>query len=124
MINARCIITVYILISAKGFDIVMMSDSMREMLDLKETAEIVNGVHNANADAFRDRLQKQMDAIPEYAYLNSLQMQDFKNLDDLYVTMFNIKSEEELEQRIIRTPEVQKSAFRRLWQQLPKVTVQ
>ncbi|WP_183859978.1 hypothetical protein [Pectinatus brassicae] len=102
----------------------MMSDSMREMLDLKETAEIVNGVHNANADAFRDRLQKQMDAIPEYAYLNSLQMQDFKNLDDLYVTMFNIKSEEELEQRIIRTPEVQKSAFRRLWQQLPKVTVQ
>lgn len=123
MINARCIITVYILISAKGFDIVMMSDSMREMLDLKETAEIVNGVHNANADAFRDRLQKQMDAIPEYAYLNSLQMQDFKNLDDLYVTMFNIKSEEELEQRIIRTPEVQKSAFRRLWQQLPKVTV-
>lgn len=124
MINTRCIITVYILISAKGFDIVMMSDSMREMLDLKETAEIVNGVHNANADAFRDRLQKQMDAIPEYAYLNSLQMQDFKNLDDLYVTMFNIKSEEELEQRIIRTPEVQKSAFRRLWQQLPKVTVQ
>lgn len=124
MINTRCIITVYILISAKGFDIVMMSDSMREMLDLKETAEIVNGVHNANADAFRDRLQKQMAAIPEYAYLNSLQMQDFKNLDDLYVTMFNIKSEEELEQRIIRTPEVQKSAFRRLWQQLPKVTVQ
>ncbi|MDQ0204855.1 hypothetical protein [Pectinatus haikarae] len=97
----------------------MMSDSMREMLDLKELAEIVNGVHNANADAYRDRLRKKMDAIPEYAYLNSLRMEDFKKLDDLYAAVREIKTENELEKRIIRTPEVQKSAFRRLWKQLP-----
>lgn len=98
----------------------MMSDSMREMLDLKELAQIVNGVHNANADAYRDRLQKKMDDIPEYAYLNSLRMEDFKTLDDLYAAVRTIKNEEELEKRIIRTPEVQKSAFRRLWKQLPQ----
>ncbi|TCS80038.1 hypothetical protein [Pectinatus cerevisiiphilus] len=98
----------------------MMSDSMREMLDLKELAQIVNGVHNPNADAYRARLRKRMDAIPEYAYLNSLRMEDFKTLDDLYATVKGIKTEEDLEKRIIRTPEVQKSAFRRLWKQLPK----
>lgn len=93
---------------------------MREMLDLKELAQIVNGVHNPNADAYRARLRKRMDAIPEYAYLNSLRMEDFKTLDDLYATVKGIKTEEDLEKRIIRTPEVQKSAFRRLWKQLPK----
>lgn len=98
----------------------MMSDSMREMLDLKELATIVNGVHNPNADAYRKRLQKKMSAISEYAYLNSLQMEEFKTLDDLYDTMRKIKTAEELETRIIRTPEAQKSAFRRLWNQMPK----
>ncbi|WP_182187644.1 hypothetical protein [Pectinatus frisingensis] len=98
----------------------MMSDSMREMLDLKETAAIVNGVHNPNADAYRDRLHKKMDAIPEYAYLNSLRMEDFKTLDDLYTAVRPIKTAEELEKKIIRTPEAQKGAFRRLWNQLPK----
>ncbi len=93
---------------------------MREMLDLKATAQIVNGVHNDNADAYRIRLQKEMAAIPEYAYLNSLCMEDFKTLDDLYAAIATIKTKDELEAKIIRTPEVQKGTFRRIWEQFPK----
>lgn len=97
----------------------MMTDSMREMLDLIREAKVVNGVHNPNADKYRTGLEEKMDAIPEYAYLRSYLTSDFKNIDELYATMGAIKTEDELEKKIIRTPEKQKSTFRRLWKQMP-----
>lgn len=97
----------------------MMADNMREMIHLKKLAAIVNGVHDSNADAYRAKLQAKMDTITDYAYVNSLRMEDFKNLDELYDKMRSINSKEELEKLIERTPEVQKENFRLLWERLP-----
>ncbi len=97
----------------------MMSEEMRKMLDLKELEDAINGVHNPNADAYRAKIRKEMETIPEYAYLDSLDVYKFKSIDEIYETMFTIQTEEELEARISRSPEAQQNTFRRIWKQIP-----